>query len=140
MCRVKLRIWLISSIIATHFNVLNGARSTDELDDGFVVTEEYHHEPADSQGVTPSPLIRNAENGPLALPTPTAAAATAETDELVYLGCYEYWSDLLHYNEDFYNYSYLEPPSPSACRTDCKVSTYISIKVQAQFFIKYARK
>ena len=137
MSRVKLRVWLVSSVIATHFNLVYGIRPTHELGyDGFVVTDEYHRELADSHGLTLSPA--SAKNGPLS--TSKAIKVEAENDELVYLGCYEYWSDLLHYNEDFYNYSYLEPPSPSACRTDCKVSTYISIKVQAQFFIKYARK
>ena len=99
------KIWCIFSIILTHFNVIHAARSTDELDDGFVVTEDYRHDLAYLYGLT-FPPVKTAENAVASTSVATSTprlTVNSGNDELVCWGCYEYWSDKMHHDDNLFN-------------------------------------
>ena len=60
------------------------ARSTDKLDDGFVVNQDYRHDSAYSYGLT-FPSAKTAENAKVstAVAMKTLSVAPRENDELV---------------------------------------------------------
>ena len=117
------KIWCVWSLVLTHFNVIYAARSENELDDGFVVTEDYRQDSAYSYTLT-FPPSKTAENAVVSTSVATSTprvTANSGNDELVYWGCYEYWSDRMHEFNDLYNLSYHVTPSPLECRDVCKV-------------------